>query len=579
MSEHDPSDLVVIALSGVQRYITESRTTADAANASDIMARLAAEAATQLNDDGAELVIPSKIDPTTAPNRIVALAAKGQGSILARKTADKARSRWRAWTAELFGEARDVPGFPEIMWSVAPVDVGSYAEQWKAAQVTLAARKRLRAFDYPERTGTRPCSVSPYWPSEKSAPKNTPKHDRNSELSAAVWLKRRWHDTDKLPSTHNKGFPSTASIASAPFRARVLASWAVSEVHDLVMELSDAARQVMGPDRFQVLEGSVPSLDRAGQDTLKRWFVRGAGWWVTPDTWNTDTLSHEYGAPSEPVDPAAVQHGRDAAKRLAKIIGFTPNPYYAVLSADLDGLGTHLSSSPVTAERHQRISRRLGDLSRLHHRRVQEDHAGVSVYSGGDDLLAFLPASTALEAAQACREAVDEDPTTLSCSVLFAHQGTPLHTVIARSRELLAEAKEVPNKNAVAVGYITGSGSRAHTVRPWCSDWVSDALGTLRTFKPRQGSSPSAAEDDGLSPRLINDLYSERAALSDLATRSAYERIYEAEVTRLALRHGGDERQARSLLDLGRSEHAKTTNAPVPLAASRVAVFLRRQTW
>jgi len=579
LSEHDPRDLVVIALSGVQRYITESRTTADAANASDIMARLAAEAATQLKDDGAELVIPSKVDPATAPNRIVALAAKEQGSILTRKAADKARSHWRAWIAELFGKARDVPGFPEIMWSVAPADVGSYAEQWKAAQVTLAARKRLRAFDYPERTGTRPCSVSPYWPSEKSAPENTPEHDRNSELSAAVWLKRRWHDTDELPSTHRKKFPSTASIASTPFRAHVLDSWADSETHDLVTELSDAARQVMGPDRFKVLEGSVPSLDRAGQDTLKRWFVCGAGWWVTPDTWNTDTLSHEYGPPSEPVDPVAVQRGRDAAKRLAKIVGFAPNPYYAVLSADLDGLGTYLSSSPVTAERHQLISRRLGDLSRLHHRRVQEDHAGVSVYSGGDDLLAFLPASTALEAAQACREAVDEDPTTLSCSVLFAHQGTPLHTVIARSRELLAEAKEVPNKNAVAVGYITGSGSRAHTVRPWRSDWVSDALGTLRTFKPRQGSSPSAAEDDGLSPRLINDLYSERAALSDLATRSAYERIYEAEVTRLVLRHGGDERQARSLLDLGRSEHAKTTDAPVPLAASRVAVFLRRQTW
>src|SRR5699024_12831001 len=85
-----------------------------------------------------------------------------------------------------------------------------------------------------------------------------------------------------------------------------------------------------------------------------------------------------------------------------------------------------------------------------------------------------LPASTGRERAQACRGAVGADPPTLSCSVPFAHQGTPLHTVIARSRELLAEAKEVPNKNAVAVGYITGSGSRAHTVRPWRSDWRSE---------------------------------------------------------------------------------------------------------
>lgn len=465
------------------------------------------------------------------------------------------------------------------MWSVAPAEMGAYTEQWTAAQVTLAARKRLRAFDYPERTGTRPCSVSPYWPSEKSAPKNTPRHDRNSELSAAVWLKRRWHATGALPSTYKRGFPSTASIASAPFRSRVLDSWDDPEVHDQLEELSDAARKVMGPDLFQVLEGAVPTLDRPGQDHLKKWFVRGAGWWVTPDTWNADTLAHEYGTPDRPVDPEAVRRGRDAAKRLAKVVGSAPNPYYAVLAADLDGLGTHLSSSPITTERHQRISRRLGDLSQLHRGRVQEDHSGVSVYSGGDDLLAFLPAATALEAAQACREAVDEDPTTLSCAVLFAHQGTPLHTVIARSRELLAEAKEVPHKNAISVGYITGSGSRAHTVRPWCSDWVSDALGTLRTFKPRQGREPSTTEDSGLSPRLINDLYSARTALGDLVSRTAYRKIYEAEVTRLVLRHGGDESQARSLLNLGRSEHADITDAPVPLAAARVAVFLRRQAW
>ena len=580
MSEHDPRDLVVIALSGVQRYITESRTTADAANASDIVARLAAEAADQLEKDGAELIIPSKVDPTTAPNRIVALAAKDQGGILARQAADKTRSHWRTWIAKLFGEVRDVPGFPEIMWSVAPVEIGSYADQWKAAQVTLAARKRLRAFDYPERKGTRPCSVSPYWPSEKSAPKNTPKHDRNSKLSAAVWLKRRWHDTNKLPSTRSTGFPSTASIASAlPCPCPGLVGR--FEVHDLVTKLSEAAREIMGPDLFWTLEGAVPSLDQAGQDSLKRWFIRRAGWWVTPDTWNVDALSHEYGTPSEPVDPTTVQRGRDAAKQLAKVVDAAPNPYYAVLSADLDGLGRHLSASPITAERHQRISQRLGDLSRTHHHRIQKNHAGVSVYSGGDDLLAFLPASTALEAAQACREAVDEDPTTLSCSVLFSHQGTPLHTVIARSRALLAEAKKVPNKNAIAVGYITGSGARAHTVRPWRSDWVSDALGALRTFKPRQGSLLTAAEDGGLSPRLINDLYSERAALSDLATRTAHRRIYkayEAEVTRLVLRHGGNEQQARSLLDLGRSEHAETTDAQChwPRHGSR---FSSRQTW
>ncbi|WP_435110444.1 type III-B CRISPR-associated protein Cas10/Cmr2 [Nocardiopsis synnemataformans] len=578
MSEPEPRDLVVIALSGVQRFITESRTTADAANASDIMAWLATEAAVQLARDGAELVIPAKPDPSAAPNRIVALTATGEGTDLARAAADRVRSEWRTWTSRLFGEPRDVPGFPEVMWSVAPAAVGDYAEQWKTAQTALAARKRLRAFDYPERTGTRPCAVSPRWPSEKSPPSGVPRHERGSELSAAVWLKRRWHATPALRSTHSRGFPSTASIASTPFRERVLDAWTAPGVRDLVAELSTAAREVMGEDRFQVLEGAVPCLDRAGRNELQQWFVRGAGWWVTPETWNADTLTHEYGTPGSPVDAAAVRRGRHAAEKLAEVIGADANPYYAVLAADLDGLGTHLSTAPITHQGHRRVSQRLGKLSQTHRSQVQEDHSGVTVYSGGDDLMAFLPAVTALEAAQACRAEVDGNPTTLSCAVVFAHQGSPLHTAIARSRELLVAAKEVPNKNAVAVGYITGSGSRSHTVRPWTSDWVEDALGTLRAFKPHTRGTAPATEDSGLSPRLVNDLYAERAALADLAA-SPHRKTYEAEVTRLVLRHGGTAQQARNLVNLGRSEHGEASHAPVPLAAARVAVFLRRQAW
>lgn len=578
MSEPDPSDLVVIALSGVQKFITESRTTADAANASDIMALLATAAANRLAEGGAELVIPAEAHPSSAPNRIVALTAGGKGEGLAAAAADRVRSEWREWTSLLFDEPRDVPGFPEVMWSVAPASTGGYAEQWKIAQTALAARKRLRAFDYPERTGTRPCAVSPRWPSEKSPPSGVPRHERGSELSAAVWLKRRWHATPRLPSTHSRGFPSTASIASTPFRDRVLDAWAAPGVSDRVAELRTAARKVMGESRFRALEGAVPCLDRAGLDELQQWFVRGAGWWVTPETWNIDTLTHEYGTPGDPVDAAAVRQGREAAEELAEAIGADANPYYAVLAADLDGLGKHLSAAPVTHQGHQRISLRLGDLSKAHRSRVHEDHSGVTVYSGGDDLMAFLPAATALEAAQACRAEVEEDPTTLSCAVIFAHQGSPLHTAIARSRELLAEAKKVPNKNAVAVGYITGSGSRSHTVRPWSSDWVEDALGTLRTFKPRTDGAAPAPGDSGLSPRLINDLYAERAALADLA-ESPHKKTYEAEVTRLVLRHGGSRQQARNLVNLGRSEHSETSHAPVPLAAARVAVFLRRQAW
>ncbi|SKA23214.1 CRISPR-associated protein, Cmr2 family [Marinactinospora thermotolerans DSM 45154] len=595
MSEHDPRDLVIVALSGVQRFITESRTTADAANASAITARLATEAALLLEEEGAELVIPFKADPSAASSRIAALTTAGQGPLLARAAADRVRSTWRRWITDLFGEPRDVPGFPEVMWSVAPAEVGGYAERWHAAQTVLASRKRLRAFDYPERTGTRPCAVSPRWPSEKAAPPGVPRHELASELSAAVWLKRRWHTmassrsspgTGLSPasppspeSSPSKGFPSTASIASTPFRAQVLEHWSTPEVRDLVSELRKAARDVMGEERFRALEGAVPRLRRAKADPLEEWFVRGSGWWVIPETWNLDALAYEYATPDRPIDTNAVKRGLRAAEKLTEVIGAKPNPYYAVLAADLDGLGKRLSEFSEMPK-HREISQRLRDLSQQHRRQIEQEHSGVTVYSGGDDLLAFLPAATALEAAQACRKAVGKNPTTLSTAVLFVHQGSPLHVAIARSRELLAEAKKVRGKNAVAVGYIAGSGAHSSTVRPWESEWVEDAVKELRVFKSRPGA-PAEADGEGeLSPRLINDLYSERAALAELATGSSRVRgVYMAEVTRLVLRHGGTEEQAQSLMRLGQSEHTEKSYAPVPLAAAQVALFLRRQTW
>ncbi|MDT0329347.1 type III-B CRISPR-associated protein Cas10/Cmr2 [Nocardiopsis lambiniae] len=580
MSGHDPRDLVVIALSGVQTYITESRTTADAANASDIMARLGTSAAEGLeNNDGVELVIPTRADPSAASSRIVALVPPGSGAELAHRAAENVRALVRERLTELFASERDVPGFPEVLWTVVPAEAGDYAERWEISRSALEARKVLRAFDYPERRGTRPCAVSPRWPSERHPPARVPEHERGGELSAAVWLKRRWH---RLPSVGGRGFPSTASIASTPFRARVLERWDSPGVRELVTGLEDAARAVMGRERSRFLEGAVPALNPTDtdewDDPLKKWFVRGAGWWVTPETWNVDTLSREYGTEARPVDPDAVARGLDTTRALVDLVESEANPYYAVLTADLDGLGDHLSSPPVTAERHRAVSLRLEEVSEEHRRRIKEEHSGVTVYSGGDDLLAFLPAATALETARSCREAVAGDPTTLSCAVVFAHQGSPLHTVISRARELLAEAKNVPGKNAVAVGYITGSGARSHTVRPWSSASVGDALGALRTFEPRSGRPvPRTATDGALSPRLIGDLHGERTALAELAR--ADEKTYEAEVTRLILRHGGTGEQARNLLAMGASEHAEGSPAPVPLAAARVAVFLRSRAW
>ncbi|MFC9938316.1 type III-B CRISPR-associated protein Cas10/Cmr2 [Nocardiopsis alba] len=571
MSAPRPGDLVAISLSGVQVFITESRTTADAANASDIVGRLASLVAARFTDE--ELVIPYRARVAAAPNRIVALVEPGTGAERASGAVAAARQTWQSWVERLFSSARETPGFPDLMWAVAPAS-GDYTAQWEQVHTALSARKRLRGFDFPEAVDVGPCSLAPRWAAERRAPQGVPAHEQDQALSAAGWVKRRWHAHPALPSSSTTGFASTSSIASTPYRIGVLRAWDLPDVRQNAVALHDAVRAVMGPGRFRFREAPVPAVQLHRRDAeIARWWEDGAGPWVWPEAWQEERLTREYGVGGHRVDPAAVRRGRAAATALRESLEVEPNPYYAVLVADLDSLGKVLSAAPVDPTRHRALSQRLGELARKQRREVEEGQ-GVAVYAGGDDLLAFTPASTALEIAAACRDQAGADPTTLSCAVLFVHHIGSLRQAILQAQELLAAAKSTPGKNAVAVGYLTGSGSRATTVRPWEAHPVGDALQALRTFRPVDALHTAG----GLSPRLLNDLYRERWALADLASIDRG-RVYAKEVARLVVRHGGTEEDARILVGLGACEHAKPEWDPVPLEAAKVAVFLRRQTW
>jgi len=87
--------------------------------------------------------------------------------------------------------------------------------QWREAQRLLAARRRVRDFPAVEWPQRALCVLGPRWPAEP-VPAGLKEHEK-AALSAAGWMKRRWRKIHDLG-----GFPSTASIASAPFRRAAL---------------------------------------------------------------------------------------------------------------------------------------------------------------------------------------------------------------------------------------------------------------------------------------------------------------------------------------------------------------------
>ncbi len=557
------------------------------------------------------------------PNRVVMLGPAGGGAEIARRAKVAVEREWDSWVRQALAlnpEAQGgpgtpaTPGFPVIQWVCVPALPGGYLAQWARVRDLLDARRRVRDFSDVSRWERRTlCSLSPRWPAEDS-PDGLKEYEKDT-LSAVNWVKRRWRRIQ-----NQDGFASTSSIASAGYRRDVADRLGDPEVAAAVSELMGAARQVRDER-----ETPVPGLPDLRADP-GRWLVRSAGPWIYEDRWQAESLARETKKELDALRPAVVR-GAAAARHLAKIMEghgvAPPASYLAVMVQDLDGMGMFLSGARTNAAgvqldvgpaAHVAISAALRRLAAAHRRKLASpDLLGVPVYAGGDDLLAFVPAASALAAAQACHDLIPPDLPTASTAVLFFHYHAGLQAAMSRAREMLDQAKAaVPGKHALAVGYMRRSGASEFSIQPWAVPAIPGAPG-----------GPAASSTAGLlglfavdrahplSPRLVTDLERDAGELSRLSVR---EDIYRAELARLVGRHirkaGGSTEDgtrpaaaqapsgiqaatrqdvaaqaageaADALWRLGQQEYtprdAATPDGPRPARAARIGVFLRQE--
>ncbi len=176
----------------------------------------------------------------------------------------------------------------------------------------------------------------------------------------------------------------------------------------------------------------------------------------------------------EPTDPQVKQ----ALSRVVRQFG-EPSPYLAVLLADGDRMGATLSKIE-SPEEHRRFSAALASFASSA-AEIVRTHRGALVYSGGDDVLAMLPLSTALECASRLRQSFSSflaawDGPTLSVGITIGHAMEDLEEMLARARRAEHYAKE-PDRNGLALHYSPRN-----------------QIG--RTIRLRWKESPSAVGDD-----------------------------------------------------------------------------------
>lgn len=172
---------------------------------------------------------------------------------------------------------------------------------------------------------------------------------------------------------------------------------------------------------------------------------------------------------------------RELKKQLAEL-GPPAAPFYAMLVMDGDRLGALLREYP-----REKISAALRNFGQSV-KGIIQDNNGVTVFAGGDDVLALLPVDSALQTAIELRTAylrsfagsgVEAGKGTISGAIVYAHFTTPLTAVYREAHRLLDDvAKEKTGRDSLAVAVWKGAGP----VLTWSAPWEVVTDGRTNVF-------------------------------------------------------------------------------------------------
>lgn len=301
-------------------------------------------------------------------------------------------------------------------------------------------------------------------------------------------------------------FPSVASIAAAPLRLYLREQVAHQEVRRWTRCLQEVHKEL----EFEFPGNLLPGLGEIGRgmDVLDC-----DGTWLYARSYERETVLNDHdstGVDSEKFD-RALEEAREAFGRIGKLLGSSgrskpssmrATPYYAVVVLDVDEMGRWLDGShqdrpsiaevlaqsglsidqdhsvegmtrprPVSSSLHAEVSRRQGELAtKTLHEIVEHAHLGRLVYSGGDDVLAFVPLHTLWGCLRDIERAFTADSAlgskiTLSAGVAIRDWRSPLSLALRAARR--AEGKAKLSKNCVVVDLEIRSGAPLDVQLPW----------------------------------------------------------------------------------------------------------------
>jgi CRISPR-associated protein Cmr2 len=511
--------LMVVQLGPVQEFIAQARRTRDLWFGSHLLSELSRAAAKAAATHGA-LIFPAlgaddpELDPCdtlsrdtgpavsiankvvvelTSPlaPRVVAQAIRAAVDTRWRAIADKVRKTYEADLADDIDAVwnEQIGSLVEYAAAWAPID-RDYAAVRCQVEAALGGRRRLRDFALIRHHRDRaPASSLDGGRVSVLAPPGTRRARRadrrlllgeGESLDAVGVVKRRGGDP--------KQFLSVMNVAVAPWLRRASTITATAPALDA---LRRACRDLTVEDDET---GVIHRLEPLSRPDLPgaAIFPYNASVLFAP---RLPGVFEELGASKDRAAVKARAWEVDHLRRLLTVAGEPPS-YVACLVADADQMGLAIDGLH-SADAHRELARVLGVFPAKARRIIEQDHDGIAVYAGGDDVLAFVPVCRSVACAEALRTAFasavgdaldgahsidraaghtppvdDARPSapTLSVGIGVGYILDSMGHLRDLGHRAEKAAKQVPNKNALAVLIDRRSGGE----HLWSASWSDD---------------------------------------------------------------------------------------------------------
>lgn len=524
--------LFLFTIGPVQSFIAQARKTQDLYSGSFLLSHLSDIAMAKLNTlvGSCDLIFPNK-EIASKPNRFIAKIECEDPEKIGSELCIFVQSEYREICKDIIeklslrapgGFDQQIDYLLDLHWIALDFEEGEYASKFSELESYLGAVKNIRRFHQFQEAG-RKCSLCGernvlfYGGTRKRAHVHSAerihvsnKFINDGEGLCAVCLSKRFAGRH-FKNEYNGSYPSTAEISLMDTISRLDSS------------LLNKYRSCFGNDFDEQLYFK--------DNLTKKYFEKNG----------------------IKADPENSLKELDKLTSTAEQMGLKFSNYYALLCLDGDNMGKWLSGKFLDDKDkselesfHGGLTKKLGTYSD-EVKEIVQNPKGVVIYSGGDDVLAFINLTYLLPVMKELRDnfpAFEEfsyikqgEKSSASCGVCIAHYKTPLQEVLTWARKMEHEAKSIDDndkKDAFSIAVLKRSGEIHKTVFKWkyeTLDTIEVLAELVSLLKP-----PNSSETPPFSDSFVKKLSEEFNLLMDDKGNYSEFTLFETEVKRLISR-------------------------------------------